>query len=294
MKKNISMTLTVHVCLIIFCFLCLVPMILTISISITDNKSLATYGYQLIPRKISMDAYKLIFLDPQRILSGYKNSLIITIVGTVLNVFVTTLIAYPLSRKDFRLRNAISFYLFVTMLFSGGLVPVYILIVKYLHWKNLLIAIIIPAIAGPMNIFLMRVFFQDIPESLVEAAKIDGSSDYNSFFKIVLPLSKPAIATLTLMIALGYWNEAFGPMLYLDDMNKYPLQLILNNIVMFVNEIKNGTYLSGSGSSFNPVNVPSDGVMYGMMVVATAPMLLLFAFMQKYFVKGVAMGAVKG
>lgn len=293
MRKLKLGNIFIHLCLIIFCLTCLIPMILALSVSLTDNKAVITSGYTLIPKKFSLEAYRIIFLSPENLLTGYKNSIIITAIGTVLNLFVTALVAYPLSRKNFRFRGSISFFIFFTMLFSGGLVPFYILIVKYLGWKNMLISIIVPGIAAPFNIFLLRIFFQDIPDSLIEAAKIDGSSDYNTFFKIVLPLSKASLATLALMIVLGYWNDAFNPMLFLDSPDKYPLQLILNNITSYINEIKTGLF-QGSGIQFDTSSIPSDSIMFGLMIISTAPMMFLFSFLQKYFVKGVTIGAVKG
>lgn len=292
MKKGQATTaLVANLVLAIFCIVSIIPMILTISISLTDVNAIHQSGYQIVPSKFSLDAYVWLFKYPATILTGYKNSLIITGAGTVVNLLVTALVAYPLSRRDFRYRGFISAFLFFTMIFSGGLAPTYLLIVQYLHWKNMLISIIVPAIAAPFNVFLMRVLFQDIPPALTEAAKIDGSSDLNSFFKIILPLSKPALATVGLMIALGYWNDAFSPILYLDTQDKYPITLVLNNIVNLVNEIKQHNSI---GLTLNPNAVPSDTIIFAMMVVATLPMVFLFTFLQKYFVKGMALGAVKG
>jgi len=293
-RSSKSLNLMIHLFLGLFCMACLTPMILTISVSLSDSKSIADFGYTLIPKKATLETYKFLFTNPQGIIDGYKISMFITIVGTILNLFITALIAYPLSRADFRFRSIISGFIFITMIFSGGLVPFYILIVKYLHLKNSLLSLILPAMAAPFNIFLLRVFFQDIPPSLVESAKIDGSSDFNTFMKIVLPLATPALATLGLMIALGYWNEVFNAMLFIEDQRKYPLQLILNNIVTFVDLLKKGTLVQQSGGMFVATNVPTDSVMYATMVIVTAPMLFLFAFLQKYFVKGATVGAVKG
>ena len=269
-------------------------MLLTISISLTDNKALALSGYQLIPSKFSLNAYYYIFQDATSLVTGYKNSIIITVVGTVLNLLVTTLVAYPLSRRSFHFRGVISGYIFFTMIFNGGLVPFYILVVRYLHWKDMLVSLIIPIMAAPFQIFLMRVLFQDIPDSLVEAAKIDGSSDTKTFFSIILPLSKPAVATLTLMIALGYWNEAFNAILFIDSQQNYPIVLVLQHVADFVNNIKQGGLTDMTGQPIDPATVPADGVMYGLMMLATLPMVFLFTFLQKYFVKGITAGAVKG
>ena len=212
--------------LIVFCFICLLPLLMTISISLTDSDSIARYGYRLIPDRISLKAYEYVFAQPQQVITGYRNSLYITIVGTALNVFVTAMAAYPLSRADFRFRGALSVYIFVTMIFSGGLVASYILVVRYLHLKNSLMALILLPVAAPYNIFLTRILFQDISPSLIEAAELDGSGEFNTFIRIVMPLSLPSIATITLMIVLGSWNESFNAMLYIDDAGKRPMQLI--------------------------------------------------------------------
>lgn len=296
-EKDTNSTTTkvvVNVILIVFSIVCLIPMLLTISVSITDNKTLLQQGYQIIPSKLSADAYFYLFQDPKSLLVGYKNSIIVTVFGSILNLLVTCLVAYPLSRRNFHFRGVISAYIFFTMIFSGGMVPTYVLVVQYLHWKDSLLALMIPVIAAPFNIFLMRVLFQDIPDSLVEAARIDGSSELNTFFRIILPLSKPALATLLLMIALGYWNDVFNPMLYIDSQQHYTIQLILQHIAEFVDSIKRGGLSDMSGNPIDPSTVPSDGVMYALMVVASTPMVFLFTFLQKYFVKGITAGAVKG
>ncbi|MBM7568902.1 carbohydrate ABC transporter permease [Paenibacillus sacheonensis] len=284
----------VNAILTVICFISLFPLVMTIMISITDTKDLASFGYSLIPRHFSLDAYVYLFKVPTDIINGYRNSLIITVVGTVVNLFITALVAYPLSRRDFRYRGIVSGFIFLTMIFNGGLVPLYILIVKYLEWKNTLTAIIVPALALPFNIFLLRVLFQDIPPALTEAAKIDGSSDWGTFFRIILPLSKPAMATLALISALGYWNEAFAPILFIDETKKYPIQLVLNNIVSAVNFIKKGNVMPGSVQAIDPNSVPSDSIMFAMMVIATLPMVFLFTYLQKYFIKGLTVGAIKG
>lgn len=292
-QSHLATNVVVNLFLILFCVICLVPMLLTISVSFTDSTAIQTHGYQLIPSKFSLLAYTYILKNPQQLLAGYKNSLTITIIGTILNLLVTALVAYPLSRRDFIYRNIISFFIFFTMIFSGGMVPFYILIVRYLHWKNMLISLIVPVIAAPFNIFLLRVFFQDIPPSLIEAAKIDGASDMLTFWKIILPLSKAAMATVGLIIALGYWNEAINAMLFIDDSKKYPIQLVLQNITAYLELVRNGA-LDASGHAVDPSTVPTESMMYAMMVLTSLPVMFLFTFLQKYFVKGMTIGAVKG
>ncbi|THF79117.1 carbohydrate ABC transporter permease [Cohnella fermenti] len=292
MRRN-SMQLTAHICLIVFCAMCLLPMVLTISVSLTDGQAIQTFGYQIVPIHFSLEAYEYILKEPFTLLSGYKNSIIIVVVGTTLNLLITSLIAYPLARRDFPFRGVISFYIFFTMIFSGGMVPFYILIVQYLGWKNMLISLIVPAFAAPFQIFLLRVFFQEIPPALIESAKIDGASDLRTYRSIILPLSKPALATLALMMTLGYWNETIHAILFIDHSAKYPIQLILKNITAYIEMMKNGG-VDPSGNPVDPSDVPTDAIMYAMMVLTSLPVMFVFAFLQKYFVKGMTIGAVKG
>lgn len=293
-RNGLATKIVVHTLLILFCFICLVPLLLTISISLTDNQTLIRSGYQILPKKFSTEAYYIIFQEPQTLITGYKNSIIVTVVGTFFNLLITALIAYPLSRRSFHFKGIISGFVFFTMIFSGGLVPFYVLIVKYLGWKDTLLPLIIPAFAAPFNIFLLRVLFQDIPDSLIEAARIDGSSETKAFFRIVLPLSKPAMATLALMIILGYWNDVFNPILFLDSQKNFTIQMILQHMTDFINQIKTGGLMDATGEPIDPSTVPSDGVMFGLMVVSSLPMVFMFTALQKYFVKGITAGAVKG
>lgn len=292
-RRNISFQWFVNLILILFCSLCLLPMVLTLSVSLTDSSTIQGNGYRLIPPEISLHAYTYIFKDASTLLSGYRNSLIITVCGTLLNLLVTSLIAYPLARRDFRFRGILSFYVFFTMIFSGGMVPYYILIVQGLHWKNSLLALIIPVIAGPMHIFLLRVFFQEIPPALIESAKIDGASELRTYMSIVLPLSKPALATLALMMSLQYWNEAINAMMFIDKSARYPVQLILKNITAYIELLRSGA-VDANGNPVASTDVPTDSIMYAMMVLTSLPVMFLFAFLQKYFVKGMTVGAVKG
>ncbi|WP_127579097.1 carbohydrate ABC transporter permease [Paenibacillus koleovorans] len=292
-RTNNTLQTVAHICLLLFCAMCLLPMILTISVSVTEGSTIQTFGYRIIPKDFSLDAYKYIFQDPFTLFTGYKNSFIIVGFGTILNLLVTSMIAYPLARRDFRFRGIISFYIFVTMIFSGGMVPLYILVVQYLHLKDSLIALIVPVIAAPFHIFLLRVFFQEIPSALVESAKIDGASDMRTYWSIILPLSKPALATLALMMTLNYWNETFHAILYIDSSSKYPIQLILKNITAYI-ELMRSSVVDPSGNPLNPSEVPTDAIMYAMMVLTSLPVMFLFAFLQKYFVKGMTIGAVKG
>lgn len=295
-KDLLATKIIAHMVLCLFLVATLFPMVMSVMISFSSNESIQTQGYALIPTSFSLNAYRAIFATPKTLLRAYGVTLVITVVGTTLNVLFTALIAYPLSRRDFAYRSIISTFLFIPMMFGGGLVPTYILIVRYLGWKNTLLPMIIPALVAPYTVFLLRVLFQGIPFSMLEAAKIDGASDWKAFYRIVCPLSKPALATIALNYALGYWNDAFTPMIYLTDKKLYPLTLILNNIVSVVNEMKAQLLdpSKANGMMLDPNSIPSDTIIFAMMIVSTVPLVFLFARMQKYFVKGMVVGSLKG
>ncbi|MBQ8231698.1 MAG: carbohydrate ABC transporter permease [Lachnospiraceae bacterium] len=295
-KDELAMKLIVHIVLLALVVMTLLPMALTIVVSLTDQSSIAANGYSLFPEKWSLDAYKYLLDSPNQLLRGYKNSIIITAFGTVFDVIFIILMAYPLSRPDFAYKKFFSVFVFMPMLFGGGAVASYLMIVKYLGWKNSFLAVTVPGFCASFEIFMMRVLFQDIPMSLQEAAKIDGASDGKTLVSIVLPLSKPAIATITLRNVLSYWNNTSGPQLYLTDYKKHPITLLLNNIVKIVEEMKQALLdpSMAGGNIIKAEDIPSDTITYALMVVATVPLLLVFTRLQKYFAKGMTAGGVKG
>ncbi len=295
--EKIGTNLFVHITMMLVAVVTLLPMVLTIMISITENESILQYGYQIWPSEFSLDAYKYLFRVPAQLLKGYGVSIIVTGAGTVVNLLITAYIAYPLSRRDFAYRKAISTFLFIPMMFSGGTVASYILIVRYLGWKNDLLSLIIPGMAAPFTIFMLRVLFQDIPPSLMESAKIDGASEQKIFWRIVMPLSKPAIATIALSYILTYWNDVNSPILYITDRDMYPVTMVLNNIVSAIHYMKQllaDPSRNPMGTVIDPNSISSDAIMFAMMVVATVPLVIVFTGLQKYFVKGMITGAVKG
>lgn len=278
--------------LIFFALLCILPFWIVISISITDENSIRTLGYQMFPKGISLNAYKFIFANPDQIINSYIVTILSTVTGTVLGVFVMALLAYPLSRNNYKRRTVVSFLVFFTMLFSGGLVPSYILITQYLHMKDTFWVLVLPTLISPFHVILLRTFFAQLPNELFESAKIDGCTELGIFFKFLLPLSKPALATVALLSALIRWNDWFTCMLYINNEKLLTLQYILQRIMLNVELVKN-----------NMINVPTDvidtilpteSMRMAMAVVVAGPMLLVFPFFQKYFIKGLTVGAVKG
>jgi len=262
------------------------PFVYITSASISDTGPLGRGEIWLLPKGFNLDAYKLVLADP-KIWAGYYNTIWYVVVGTSINLFMTTLTAYPLSRKKFAARNTIMMFIAFTMFFSGGLVPSYLL-VKELGLMNSRWALVIPAAISTWNLILMRTFFENIPDSLHEAATIDGCSEPKILLRIILPLSMPIIAVMVLFYAVAHWNSYFSAMMYLNGEKYQPLQIILRKILIqyeaqdVLQDVNQGR------------DVVGQSVRYATIMVATIPILVIYPFLQKYFVKGVMVGAIKG
>ncbi|MFD2328043.1 carbohydrate ABC transporter permease [Cohnella sp. GCM10020058] len=278
-----------YIVLTLFAIYCVTPFISVISSSLTSEASILRDGYSIIPRDFTLDAYKLIFKDAT-IYRAYGVTVFVTVVGTGLAMLVTCALAYALSIRTLKYRNGINFYVYFTMLFHGGLVANYLLISKYLGMRDSIWVLIIPALLSPWNMFLMRNFFKSVDESLAESAKIDGANDLYIFFKIVLPISLPALATVGLFYAMGFWNKWFEAMLFISDEHKFPLQYLIMRIM---NNAEFANQLSSQISLPNYV-VPTLTTRLATTVVTIGPIIFLYPFLQKYFVKGLMVGAVKG
>ncbi len=297
--NEISNTTNVILNIIFICYTiaCIAPLLLVFIISITDEQTLIQNGYSFFPEKTSLAAYRFAFSESNVLKVAYLNTIFVTLIGTVLTVLVIALFAYPLSRKDFKYRNVFSFILFFTMLFSGGLVPWYFVCVRILHIKNTLIALFIPYLMSAWYVLIVRTFFTtSIPDSLIDSAKIDGSGEFRTFFSIVLPLSKPVLATVALFSALMFWNDWWLPlMLTTDDryMNlQYMLQRIQQNI-QFITEMKN---IGGGGGIIHKLaaDIPTESSRMALCILAIGPIIFVYPFLQKYFVQGLTIGAIKG
>lgn len=276
----------------LFSLCCIIPLLNIIMISFTDETSINTYGYSLFPKVLTLEAYELLFENPGTVLDAYKVTIIVTFVGTFLAVLVGVQFAYGLSRKNYTLRSQSSFYLYFTMLFSGGTVPIYILVTQYLGLKNSLWALILPYIVTPYNVFLIRTFIQGLPDSVFEAAKIDGAGEYNILYRMVYPMCKGGIATVTLFYLLGFWNAWYPCLLYINKPKLYTLQymlhVLMNKIETLNMEIAAGMVVT------NVQQLPADSLRMATCLVAIGPLIVAFPFFQKYFVRGIAVGAVKG
>ena len=283
-----------HVLFIIACLLCALPLMLVVSISLSDETMLIKHGFRLIPMKFSLQSYSMIFEFPQQVLSAYTVTIFTTVAGTILSLIVTSMASYSLSRPWFAYKKFFSFYIFFTMLFSGGLVPYYILVKQYLHMDNTVWVMIVPFLFGGYNAFLMRTNFQSIPISLSESAKIDGASEFRTYWQLVIPLSTPTIATVGLFTALSIWNDWFQCLLFIDKMKLWSLQYLLQQMMANVNVVQSAMQNVMALSLASKRTIPTETLRMAMCVVAIGPILILFPFLQKYFVRGLTVGSVKG
>ena len=270
--------------------ICLIPFLLLISGSFTSEQFIRFNGFSLWPGEFSTEAYAIIFKTPQRIIRAYGVSILITAVGTLLGLFLTALTAYVISRKDFKYRNVLSFFFYFTTLFNGGMVSTYIFYIRYLHLQDSLWALILPGMFNVFYLLIMRTFVNTIPFALVESAKLDGAGEWRIFFTIILPLLKSGLATIGLFLALGYWNDWYNAMLFMKTEAKYPLQYMLYSIQQQTQALAQ----IASQAGIQVQNLPSNSLKLAMAVVATGPIVIVYPFVQRYFIAGIAVGSVKG
>lgn len=278
------------ICMIGIIIITFYPMYYVAVCSISDAQLLmGTRGLLLLPKGLSLSAYQAVFNNPN-ILTGYRTTLLVVTAGTTLSVITTSIGAFLVSRKKFAISKLMLSMMLVTMFFGGGMIPTYLVVYKFLNLGDTLWALILPSMISTYNLLIMKVNFQAIPDSLEESAKIDGANDIRILFQIILPLSMPIIAVMILFYGVGYWNSWFPAMMYLRDRQKYPLQLILREILLSNDTSKMGTTSSAAGDQF----MIGETIKYATIIVATVPILCLYPFIQKYFVKGIMIGAVKG
>lgn len=273
--------------MVLFAIFCLIPLLIMFSGSFSTDFALQTYGFTLFPREWSVLSYGIVFRDGLVLLRAYGISILVTATGTVLSVALTALIAFPLSRNDFKYKNHVTVLILVTMLFSPGLIPTYILITQYLKWRNSLLALIVPGLGGSFYIILMRTFFGDVPKEISDSAKIDGCSNFGIFLRIILPLSTPALATCAVLFSLNYWNDWYSSFLYIESRELWSVQYLM---IKLANEAQawkmNASLTTGTESA--------DSVVMATCLAGSLPVMIVFMFLQKYIVKGMMVGAVKG
>lgn len=275
--------------------ICLIPFLMVVVGSFTAEKEIIANGFSFFPKELLLEAYKTALKEPMAILRAYGVTASLTVIGTAIGLFIVAMTAYVLQRKDFKWRNKVSFFFYFTTLFSGGLVPWYILMVKYLGLKDSYLSLLLPPLLSVFNIIIMKSYMSGIPQALTESAKIDGAGDFTIFMKVILPLVKPALATIGMFIALGYWNDWYNSMLFINNENLYSLQYYLYKIVNNIEAYKTILAQAGGGTSLgSTINMPSESLKMALTIIVTGPIILVYPFIQKYFVSGVTIGAVKG
>jgi len=290
--KRFRITSTIVLGILAAC--ALLPILLIVIASFTDETTLLRNGYSFIPEKWSGDAYVYMMQQSATILRAYGISILVTVVGTLISVLVTTMIAYPMSRKNFKYKNLLAFFVFFTMLFNGGVVPSYMMWTQIFHIKNTIWSLILPNyLCGAFNIFLVRNYYANsIPDALIESAQIDGAKELTIFFKIILPLAVPTVATISLFTALTYWNDWVNALYYIQKPQYYGIQNLLIRIMNNIQYLKSGAASVAVGTG--AISLPSNAVRMSMAVIGILPIVIIYPFVQKYFVKGVVVGAVKG
>ncbi|WP_084782406.1 carbohydrate ABC transporter permease [Bacillus niameyensis] len=277
----------------IFTFMCLFPFAYVILISFTSEESIVRNGFQIIPEAWSLDAYRYLWHMKDQLFQSYGITILITVVGTVISVMMVTFYSYAISRQQFKYRRFFTMFAFFTMLFSGGMVPTYIVATQFLHIKDTIWALILPLAMNAFYIIIMRTFFiRSVPESILESARIDGAGELRSFFQIVFPLSLPGIATIALFSTLGYWNDWFQALLYIENPSLIPLQSLLMKIEANMEFMRQNTEISAMQSSLFDT-IPADAAKMAMVVIATLPIAVSYPFFQKYFISGLTIGGVK-
>lgn len=289
-RENNGLQIIFHIIMILLCVVFIAPLLLVVAISITSEEAIVEYGYQFIVHEFDFSAYRYIFASADVLFRAYGVTFAFSLMSMVLSVICMSLAAYPLSRSITPGRQVVSFLFYFTMLFSGGLVPSYILNTQYLHLDNTIWIYILPSLISPWYVFMMRTSFQGIPEEIIESAYMDGASEFRIYAQFIMPLSKPVLATVALFMFLNKWNDWYTCMLYIDDDKLTSLQYLLQKIILDLQLLKESEFARSIGSS----EIPSESVRMAMAVLVAGPALFVFPFFQKYFTKGMTVGSVKG
>lgn len=279
-----------YITLFVMAFLCILPFYLIIVSSFTAENYIIRNGYSMYIPEFSLEGYEIVLGNPAVIGRAYLNTIGVTAIGTAIALWITTMTGYVLQRQDFPWRNKFSFFFFFTMLFNGGLVPWYILCVSYLGFTNRYYALVLPLLFNVWNMIIAKSFMRGIPDAITESAKIDGANDFTIYYRLILPLSVPLLATIGLFTALMYWNDWYHNMLFIREEERYMLQYYLQRVLGSVEALRRVAERSGH----EVPQLPMESMKMAMTVVTTGPIILLYPFLQRYFVKGLTIGAVKG
>jgi multiple sugar transport system permease protein/putative aldouronate transport system permease protein len=290
-RSDIVLQSISYVVVTVFAIFCILPFVLILSASFSSEAAIMRTGFGLLPKDFSTTAYEWIFRAPRQVIGSYVVTITMTVFGTAIGLFIISMTGYALNRKDFPFRNHISFFIYFTTLFSAGLAPTFLWIARDLDLRGNYLAVFLQLLMTPWLIILMKNFMRTVPYEIIESGKIDGAGDFRIFAELCLPMMKPALATIGLFLALGYWNEWYLSSLYLGSSVEFkPLQYHLYNVINTANALRN----SVAGSNVSVTNLPSNTLKMASAIVAIGPILLLYPFIQKYFVSGITIGAVKG
>lgn len=292
---SVTAEIFIHVILGLFCVLCVVPFLFVAIISFSSENSIREIGFSFLPTEWSLEAYQYVIDLGDQLWRSYFNSFFVTVLGTILSVLICILYSYALFRKDFKYRRFFTFFCFFTMMFGGGLAPTYMVCKNMLGLSDNYAALIVPMLVNPFNLIIMRTFFQSsVPTELIEAAAIDGSGEYNTLFRIIVPISKPGIATIALLYALGYWNEWFIAMLYVRDAKYIPLQYLLMNMQNQVDFLVKHSSMIGVEAAKIMNELPKESLRMALVVLIVVPIACAYPFFQRYIISGLTIGSVKG
>lgn len=279
----------------IYTLFCLLPIVLVFVVAFSNEKSIVSNGFSYFPQELSLEGFRYVFKYGTQLAVSYGVTIFITVVGTLMGLLVMSLLGYGLSRRDFRLRRALSIYVMIPMLFSGGQLASYVIFTTVYKMKDSIWLLILPLMVTTMNVIILRTYIQmSIPDELMESARIDGASEYRSFFQIVLPLMKPALASVGFMMATAYWNDWQNALLYITSESKTPLQLLLVRIQKNIEFLLNNKNVTGSALLAMQTGVPQYSCIMATVITVVGPIMIVYPFFQKYFVKGLTIGSVKG
>lgn len=284
-----------NIIFIVLSLTCIIPVLLVLSISLSEEAAIREFGYTLIPMRWSVEGYTFLFQQATMILRALGISVLVTVVGTVLGTVMTMLLGYVMSRPTYKLKTFYSWVVFIPMVFNGGLVATYFITGNLLGLKDTIWALIFPLLISSFNVIICRTFFkQTIPDSLIESAKIDGARQFTIFFKIVVPISLPVLATIGLFLAFAYWNDWYQSMLYISDQKLYSLQALLNSIMSNITALAQQIATIGADAAALIANMPQEAARMAIVVIIVLPIACAYPFFQKYFISGLTVGAVKG
>ena len=284
-----------NVFFLLYSVACVAPLLLVIAVSFTEEKTIYLTGYKFFPQKLSLEAYKFVFTNVDQVMRAYGVTVLVTVVGSLTSLLFTSMLAYVMSRKDFRYRKQLAFYVFFTILFNGGFVPWYVICVRLFHLKNTLWALILPYLINGWYVIIMRTFFAaNVPDEILDSARIDGAGELRTFFTIVVPIAVPGLATIGLFNVLTYWNDWWLPLTLISNEKLYNLQYLMYKVELDIQYLKQARQAMGAIALKELMQIPSETSRMAMAIIAIGPIVMAYPFFQRYFVKGLTIGALKG